>query len=91
MKAKIEKFLAKFPTNAPIWRYATDEIRDLARATRELLEDYEGVIIEPIDFRAIKTPAEWNTKGRNYIIANFNRMRPSTQQAFYNKFIEWFE
>lgn len=91
MKANIENFLAKFPTNAQTWHYATDEVRDLARATRELLEDLEDVIIEPVDFQAIRTPAEWNTKGRAYILANFDRMQPATKTAFYNRFREWFK
>lgn len=91
MKANIEKFLAKFPTNAATWHYATDEVRDLARATREMREDYEEVIVEPLDFKAITTPAEWNTKGREYILTNFDRMQQRTKQAFYNRFREWFE
>lgn len=91
MKEKIEKFLERFPKNATSWAQATDEIHDLARTTREYLDDYEGVIVEPIDFRSISTPAEWNTKGREYILANYDRMQERTRKAFYDCFYSWFE
>ena len=34
---KIEKFLDQFPTDATTWMQATDEICDLSRASREML------------------------------------------------------
>lgn len=58
MRTKIEEFLERFPKNATCWSQATDEVRDMARKARELLEEYEGVIVEPVNFRAIETPAE---------------------------------
>jgi hypothetical protein len=91
MKTKIEKFLEKFPKDATSWRYATDEIRDLSRESREILEDCDGITVEPVDFKACKTPAEWNTKGRESILANFDRMSERTQKDFYESFREWFE
>ena len=91
MKTKIEKFLEKFPKNATSWADATDEIRDLSRESREYLEECDGVEVEPVDFKACKTPAEWNTRGRESILANFDKMRPMTQKAFYERFREWFE
>lgn len=91
MKTQIEKFLEGFPKDATSWADATDEIRDLSRWSRELLEENDGVTVEPVDFKAIKTPAEWNTKGRESILANFDRMTPATQEAFYNEHREWFE
>lgn len=91
MRTKIEKFLAGFPKEAICWSQATDEIRDLARESREYLEEYEGVLVERVDFRIIKTPSEWNTKGRDYILANFDRMNDRTKKAFYERWEEWFE
>ena len=91
MRTNIEKFLAKFPTDATSWAKATDEIRDLSRTSREYLEDYDGVTVEPVNFKAIRNAAEWNTKGRASILANFEQMRPATQAAFYERFREWFE
>ncbi len=81
----------RFPKGAGNWSLATDEIQDLARTTREILEDCETIIVEPIDFTAIKTPAEWNTKGRDYILANFDRMDNASKKMFYNRFRKWFD
>nr|DAZ61886.1 MAG TPA: hypothetical protein [Caudoviricetes sp.] len=91
MKTKIEKFLAHFSKDATSWAQATDEVRDLARTSREYLADYDGVIVEPMDFKHISTPAEWNTKGRDYILANFDKMQERTRKLFYYRFYEWFE
>lgn len=65
---------------------ATDEIRELARYIRiyynlcilNVDEDSEDGL-NPIDFRAIKTPSEWNTKAsRNQPKSeNYQRKRRS--------------
>lgn len=91
MRTKIEKFLERFPKDAACWSQATDEVRDMARKVRELLEEYEGVIVESVDFRAVKTPAEWNAEGREFILTNFDRMTDRTKERFYDYFREWFE
>ena len=91
MRTKIENFLTHFPKNTTTWANAGDEIRDLARESREHLEEYMGVIVEPIDFRSYKKPSEWNTNGRDYILANFDRMNDQTKKAFYERFEEWFD
>jgi len=91
MKNGIEKFLERFPKDTTNGAKATDEVRDLARTSREYLEDFDDVIVEPINFKAITTPAEWNTKGRDYIMANFDRMSARAKEAYYERFIEWFE
>lgn len=91
MKTKIEKFLEGFPKEAICWSQAGDEIRDLARTSREYLEELEDVIVEPLDFRSYKKPSEWNTNGRDYILANFDRMNDQTKKAFYERWEEWFE
>ncbi|MFR9620903.1 MAG: hypothetical protein SNH63_06775 [Rikenellaceae bacterium] len=91
MNTKLEKYLERFPINATSWSQATDEIRDLARTIRELLEDYQGIIVEPIDFRAIKTPSEWNKQGRIFIVKNFTIMNKDAKNAFNIRFAEWFK
>ena len=90
MRKKIESFLSQFPDSAACWSQATDEVRDIARWSRETLEEKEGVIIEPLDFYSFRTPSEWNTKGKQYALANFDRMKPETQQKFYDMFHENF-
>lgn len=90
MFSKIEKFLEKFPTNATIWCEATDEVRELSRTSREFLAEYDDIKIEAVDFTAIKTPAEWNTLGRESIMRNYDMMRPRTQLLFFERFEDWF-
>lgn len=90
MRSKIAKFLERFPTNTTSWAEATDEVRDMARAAREFLEEYEGMIVEPVDFRAIKTPAEWNAKGRTFILACYDKMKEETRKNYYEWFVSWF-
>ena len=90
MLHKIEKFLEQFPINATSWREATDEVRELARASREMLDEYDDIKVEAVDFTAIRTPAEWNTLGREAILRNYDMMRPSTQILFYERFEDWF-
>ena len=90
MIQKIEKFLEKFPTDATSWREATDEVRDLARASREMLDEYDDIKVEAVDFTAIRTPAEWNTLGREAILRNYDMIRPRTQMLFFERFEDWF-
>ena len=90
MLHKIEKFLEQFPTDATSWSQATDEIRDLSRASREMLNEYDDIQVEAVDFTATHTPAEWNTLGRESIMRNYDMMRPRTQILFYERFEDWF-
>lgn len=90
MFSKIEKFLEQFPTDATSWVQATDEVRDLARASREMLDEYDDINVEAVDFTATKTPAEWNTKAREAILRNYDMMRPRTQLLFFERFEDWF-
>ena len=90
MLNKIERFLDKFPTNATSWREATDEVRDLARASREMLDEYDDITVEAVDFTAIRTPAEWNTRAREAVMRNYDMMRPRTQMLFFERFEDWF-
>lgn len=90
MFSKIERFLEKFPTDATSWSQATDEVRDLARASREMLDEYDDIKVEAVDFTAIKTPAEWNTRAREAVMRNYDLMRPRTQLLFFERFEDWF-
>ena len=90
MLHKIEKFLEQFPTDATSWVQATDEVRELARASREMLDEYDDIKVEAVDFTTIRTPAEWNTLGREAILRNYDMMRPRTQILFYERFEDWF-
>lgn len=63
----LNKFLDEFPNDAKTWRDATGEIKDIAATAHEYLREYDDIELEPINFRLIKNPAEWNTKGKEYI------------------------
>ena len=90
MLNKIEKFLEQFPTDATSWVQATDEVRDLARASREMLDEYDDIKVEALDFTAIRTPAEWNTRAREAVMRNYDMMSPRTQLLFFERFEDWF-
>ena len=90
MLNKIERFLDKFPTNATSWREATDEVRDLAQASREMLDEYDDIKVEAVDFTATLTPGEWNTRAREAVMRNYDMMRPRTQMLFFERFEDWF-
>ena len=90
MLHKIEKFLEQFPADATSWSQATDEIRDLSRASRVMLNEYDGIQVEAVDFTATRTPAEWNTLGGESIMRNYDLMRPRTQLLFFERFEDWF-
>ena len=90
MIQKIEKFLEQFPTDATSWVQATDEVRDLARASREMLDEYDDVQVDSIYFPDIKAPAEWNTRAREAVMRNYDMMSPRTQLLFFERFEDWF-
>ena len=90
MLNKIEKFLEQFPTDATSWSQATDEIRDLSRASREMLNEYDDIQVEAVDFTATRTPAEWNTRAREAVMRNYDMMSPRTQLLFFERFEDWF-
>ena len=85
---KIEKFLDQFPTDATTWTQATDEVYDLARTSREFLDDYDDVKVEVVDAATLLTPAEWNTVCREDILRNYDMMSPRTQLLFHDYFTE---
>lgn len=74
----------RFPRNATCWSQATDEIRDMARDARQMLEHED-----PIDFRNIHSPAAWNQQGTDYIIMKYLLMRPPMRRAFFDRFAHW--
>ena len=87
---KIEKFLDQFPTDATTWMQATDEVYDLARTSREFLDEYDDVKVEAVDFATLDTPAKWNSVCREAIWRNYDLMRPHTQLLFFERFEDWF-
>ena len=87
---RLENFLEQFPTNATSWSQATDEVYNLARTSREFLDDYDDVKVEVVDAATLLTPAEWNTVCREDILRNYDMMSPRTQLLFFERFEDRF-
>jgi hypothetical protein len=78
----LKKFLSNFPNDAKNWSLATEEIRDIARTSKEFINDLENKSIQPLDFRSLRTPSDWNTKGKAYILKVYEKMKPNTRKEF---------
>ena len=85
---RLENFLELLPTDAKSWSQATDEVYELARASREFLDEYDDVKVEAVDFATLDTPAKWNSVCREAIWRNYDLMRPHTQLLFHDYFTE---
>lgn len=90
---KLAKFLNQFPDNATNWGQATDEVRDIARMAREFYTEIDLDMLhdewetnpkapQPLDFRKIKTPAEWNKQGKKYTFDTLAKMSDSAKDSF---------
>lgn len=71
-----------FPINATCWSQATDEIRDMSRWAREELELGDDAAV---NFRAIRTPAEWNAIGIGSIVGFFEQMNDRQRARFLDR------
>lgn len=78
----VQKYLDKFHDDETSWRGATDELMDIARYSREFLAELDNVEIDALDFKSFKTPAEWNTTSKKYIMDNISKMSKLTQTKF---------
>jgi len=93
----IQEFLTSFPNNASSWSQATDEIRDLCFKIRsvynemalDLVEGDEGYI-ERLDFRSFKTPSQWNTEGKAFIL-KYWALLPSNERTSISNYFGWFK
>lgn len=80
----VQKYLDKFRDDETSWRGATDELRDIARYSREFLAEYDNIKIDALDFKSFKTPAEWNSTSKKYIMDNISKMSKLAQDKFLN-------
>lgn len=78
----LNSYLDKFKDDETSWRGATDEVMDLARYSREFLEEFDNIKVDAIEFKKLKTPAEWNKTAKQYILANIEKMSETAQQQF---------
>ena len=94
----VKRYLDEFPNDATSWADATDEIRDLSRASKEYVNEYDLDVLDddpkavkPLDFRELKKPSQWNTEGKKYILKNIDKMSDRTFELFYNDYRDWFD
>lgn len=78
----VQKYLDKFRDDETSWRGATDELRDIARYSREFLAELDDVEVDVLDFKSFKTPAEWNATSKKYIMDNISKMSKLAQTKF---------
>jgi len=90
-KQYLLEYLNNFPKNAESWRQATDEVRDIARMARITYLEVDEKEYEPLDFKTLKSPAEWNTLGREYITDMYNRMSDKAKKEFLDAFEHTFQ
>ena len=76
LRAAIE---AQFPRNATCWSQATDEVRDMARAARLILNRAE---VREVMFRTITSPALWNQRGTDAIVYMYGLMDQDQKSWF---------
>jgi hypothetical protein len=91
MEEKLEVYFKQFPDDATSWRQATDEIKDIARASRMALNDIDNKEIEPLDFKSLTTPSEWNTKGKEYTRESIKMMSDDAKSEFYKEIEDFIE
>lgn len=85
----LEKLLRhQFPCNATCWSQATDEVRDMSRKAREILELDDKYAV---NFRGFESPAAWNTNGVASIVHWYKHMNGRQQQEFCAFFERWLE
>jgi len=78
----LKNFLDQFPNDTKTWAEATDEVRDIARTAKEYFNEHEIDTAKPCNFKIMKTPSEWNTKGKQYIFDLYDKMSTSTRDMF---------
>ena len=78
----VQKYLDKFSDDETSWRGATDELKDIARYSREFLAELDDVEVDALDFKSFKTPAEWNSTSKKYIMDNISKMSKLAQTKF---------
>lgn len=80
----VKLFLNTFKNDATSWRDATGEISEIAKITQELLQEIDGIKVDKINSRDLKTPSAWNTTYKQYILNNIEKMSKTTQTIFLN-------
>jgi hypothetical protein len=74
---------SQFPPQTTCWSQATDEVRDMCRAAREMA----GVAEElAVDFQSLNTPSAWNSEGIAGMIKFYSMLNNDQQREFCHRF-----
>lgn len=86
------KFLDdNFDSSATGWKSSNSgELMDISRMSREYVEEYDGIKVDPVDFRSIKQPNVWNAEGKLSVLNNFDKMSKNTQKRFLKELSKMF-
>ena len=86
------KFLDdNFDSSATSWKMTySGELMDISRMSREYVEEYDDIKVEPVNFRSIKQPNVWNIEGKLSVLNNFDKMSKNTQKLFLNRLSKMF-
>lgn len=88
--SKLNLFFSKFPNDATNWKYATDELRDISRAIKELNNELSSEKVEALNFKELNTPSEWNSKSKEYILDVFSKLDEYGKKQFIEYFYNYF-
>lgn len=87
--ATLEAALSRqFPIDTISWANATDEVRDMSRAARQILELSE---LHAVRFDNLRSPSEWNQHGVHSIIRWYKQMSNTQQEQFCDQFELWLD
>lgn len=75
---KLKIFLNNFPDKTTSWKDATDEIKTISQEIAEILK------IENLNYKNLKTPSEWNTQYKKFILKNFQKLTSDEQKTILN-------
>lgn len=76
----------QFPISAVSWAQAPEEVREMSRYARGLLDLDET---HAVDFRRCDTPAEWNSLGIASIVKWYTMMGNTERELFCSMFNHW--
>jgi hypothetical protein len=76
----------QFPIDTICWSNATDEVRDMSRAARQILELSE---LHAVRFDTCRSPSEWNLHGTASIVRWYKQMDATQREQFCDQFKHW--
>lgn len=78
---QFKKLFAAFPADTNSWKFATDEMRDIAKFFRETYNEFHQTEtpIQSLNFKSFTTPSEWNSESQKFIVDVWKKMNTATR------------